>query len=75
MGGGDSGCGIGLLRVTFNKLVTFPRQSSMSPFMWLMLLRLGNVQCNYNVLQISGMTLINGSKDSVQGFSVKLSQY
>ena len=26
MGGGDSGCGIGLLGVTSNKLVTFPRR-------------------------------------------------
>ena len=28
MGGGDNGCGIGLLGVTSNKLVTFPRQNS-----------------------------------------------
>ena len=40
MGGGDNGCGIWLLGVTSNKLVTFPEQYS--PF-GLMLLRLGNV--------------------------------
>ena len=28
MDGGDSGCGIGLLRLTSNKLVTFPSQNS-----------------------------------------------
>ena len=31
MGGGDNGCGIQLLGVTSNKLVTFPRQNSIRP--------------------------------------------
>ena len=31
MGGDDSGCDIGLLGVTSNKLVTFPRQNSIRP--------------------------------------------
>ena len=31
MEGGDNGCGIGFLRVTSNKLVTFPRQNSIRP--------------------------------------------
>ena len=31
MAGGDNGCGIWLLEVTSNKLVTFPRQNSIPP--------------------------------------------
>ena len=39
MGGGDNGCGIGLLGVTSNKLVTLPRRNSIRPsgsccFVW-----------------------------------------
>ena len=40
MGGGDNGCGIGLLGVTSNKLVTFPRQNCQYLPFGLMLLRL-----------------------------------
>ena len=32
MGGDGNGCGIGLLGVTSNKLVTFPRQNSIRPW-------------------------------------------
>ena len=60
MGGGDSGCGIGLLGVTFSYI---PQTEQHEPFV-----ALGNV------LQISGMTFINGGRDSAQGFSVKLGQ-
>ena len=31
MGGGDDGCGSGLLGVTSNKSVTFPRQNNIRP--------------------------------------------
>jgi len=43
MGGGDGGCGIGLLEVTSNNLVTFPRQNSIRP--WAHAASSG--ECNY----------------------------
>ena len=58
MGGGDNGCGIWLLGVTSNKIVTFPRQQY-SPF-GLMLLHLGNVTiicCYFNFVVLHSFQL------------------